>query len=127
MEHFREKLCDLFAPGRFGLRLFLFGLGVPFLGFGLDEHPQRNHAANNERDRHGGRRAKGQLVSLNGFLEAVQPARRAGDNGFVVEVAGDVRGQAVRGFVTTRAILLQAFHHDPVQVAAECVNQFLQL
>src|SRR6266567_915438 len=35
----------------------------------------------------------------------------------------NVRGQAVGGFIAPRAVFLQALHHDPVQVAAQKVDQ----
>src|ERR1043166_1831784 len=64
--------------------------------------------------------SKGQLVSLNGLLEAVEPARRSGDDGFVAQMTADVGREAVGGFVTARAVFLQALHHDPVEVGGNC-------
>ncbi len=114
-----EKQCDLPALGRFGLRLFLFGL--------CSEIHRRRDGQTNQQHRHDcGGGGEGQLVSLRGFLKTVEPARWSGGDRFVVQMAADVRRQTIGGFVTARAVFLQALHHDPVQVATQSVDEFLE-
>ena len=40
-----------------------------------------------------------------------------------MEVAGEIGGQFVGGRVAARPVLLQAAHHDPVEIAADAVDQ----
>jgi hypothetical protein len=42
-------------------------------------------------------------------------------------VALNVQGKAVRRLVTSRAILLERLHHDPVEVALELVDKLLDV
>ena len=64
-------------------------------------------------------RAKRQLVPAPRFLKSIGRARRTGDDRFVVQVPLEVRGQTVGRLVAARAVLLQALHHDPVEIAVE--------
>ena len=43
----------------------------------------------------------------------------------MIEVALDVRCDAVSRVITPGAVLLQALHHDPIEVAAHGVDEFL--
>ena len=72
-------------------------------------------------------RSKNKFVSAKGFLEPVGRAGGAGDDGFVVEVPLQVGGHTVRRLVTPGPVLLQALHHDPVQIALEQRDKLLDL
>ena len=55
--------------------------------------------------------------------ESVEIAGGTRDDGFIVEQPLDVQRQAVGRFVAARAVLLQAFHHDPIEVPAQGMNE----
>jgi hypothetical protein len=63
------------------------------------------------------------LVPTRHFLEPVKLTGRTGEDRFVVEMPLEIERQAVGSIVTTGAVLLQALHHDPVEVALELVQQ----
>src|SRR6059036_901505 len=48
---------------------------------------------------------------------------RVGDDRLIAEVALNVHRKTIGGLVTARAVLVQRLHHDPVQVAAQQMNQ----
>ena len=66
-------------------------------------------------------RQKGQAYcDTHQFLEAVDRARAAGrGRASLSKMPLDVHGQAVGRLVAARAVLLQALHHDPIEVAAQ--------
>ena len=68
-----------------------------------------------------------QPVAANGLLESVHGARRAGNDRLIVEMALNVRSQAIGRLVTAGAVLFQRLHHDPIQVAADQIRQFGRL
>ena len=53
--------------------------------------------------------------------------RRPGFHGFIGQVTLDVAGQAVGCLVPPLAMLLQAFHHHPVQLAAQKPHELARL
>src|SRR5262245_54108797 len=83
-----------------------------------------HHHAKYQHNRDGPGGTKGEFVPANEFLEAVEPARGTRYNWLALQVTLNVRRQSVRRLVTARAVFLQRFHHDPIQVAAQQVNQF---
>ena len=106
------------SPSLFGLRfLGLLGVGR---AHGL---PRAHHQAQHQRARHGADGGKRQLVPPNQFLKPIRRARWTGEDGFVIEVSLDVARQPVGRVVTARAVLFQALHHDPVEVALKFVHE----
>jgi WD40 repeat protein len=69
-----------------------------------------------------GGREGGHLVPAHHLLEPVKLTGRPGRDRFVVQVPLQVSSQTVGGVVTPLTVLLQALHHDPVQVALEQRN-----
>ena len=120
VEHVPEKLGHLLALGD-------FCLGLPPRLLLLEKHPGGDAQANDERGEHRTGRHENQFVSSHQFLESVKVARRTGHHRFIVQMALNVRGQAVGRFVTAGAVFFQRLHHDPVQVAAHQMNQFGRL
>ena len=57
------------------------------------------------------------------FLDLIHLARRARDDGLVVQMPLNVRGQAIGGLVPPIAVLLQASGHNPVQVTPHVVEE----
>ena len=47
----------------------------------------------------------------------------AGQDGFVAEMAREVHREPIGGRIAALPVLLQAFHHDPVEIAAEPVDE----
>ena len=90
-------------------------------------HANHRHARNTQTDDERGDykngRNENQLVTSNHFLQPVVTARWAGHDRFVAHVALDVHRQSVGRLVTTRAVLFQALHDDPIQIAPELVEQ----
>ncbi len=58
-------------------------------------------------------------ASANEFAEAVQGARAAREDRFMLQMPADVLRQATGGLVPPGAVLLQGLHHDPIQIAAD--------
>src|SRR5262249_43360392 len=67
---------------------------------------------------------KAHLVPSHGFLELVKTARRAWDDGVVFSMSPEVRPQALCCLITPPAILLEALHDDPIEVATQLADQF---
>ena len=88
-----------------------------------DGLPGADARGGHEHRRHQGGGGEGGLVAPPGLLQPVSSARRPGDDGFVVQVPLEVRRQAVGRLVAAGAVLLQALHHDPVQVAPDQFHQ----
>src|SRR5262245_57752099 len=59
--------------------------------------------------------------------EPIGPAGRRGRDRFTREIAMNVGGECSGSLVTPCAILLQAFHRDPVEVAAERAGERLRV
>ena len=112
-------------------------VGDLLLGLGLSVCPNREitvllgaqKSANGQREpgqqrhQHGGARQDGQAVFAGELLQPIGGARRPGNDRFVVEMPLEVGRQAVGRLVTSAAILFQALHHNPVQVAPEQMDQ----
>src|SRR6185312_1015873 len=54
------------------------------------------------------------LLASNEFLKAITPARRPNPHRLAAQVMLDVLRQRAGAVISTRAILLQTSHHDPV-------------
>ena len=86
--------------------------------------PSRRNAQTNQQRHHDRRRRRGhQFVPAKRLLELVGRARRPGKDRLVIQVPLEIGGQPVGRLVTAGAVLLQALHHNPVQVALELVDQ----
>src|SRR6185436_7420401 len=97
----------------------LFALG----GALLEKHPARGPQPRSQgnRDRHP--RSESKAVATNGLPKSIPGARRTSGDGLVVEETFDVFGEPVCGFVTTGAVFLQALHHNPVEIAAQGMDE----
>ena len=95
----------------------MFGAG------GADRLPKTQACGgeDGQRDRGGGQ--KGGLVAGIQFAHTVSRGRRTGDHWFAMQIIFHLRGKVVHGRVPARAILLDALHDHPVQVAAQGRNQ----
>ena len=101
-------------------RLFLFGGNRPSAGVPLpEEQEKRQSKANDQGEGDGANRSKNGLVSPHQLLETVEVARRTGEDRFIAQVTLNVHRQAVGRFVAARAVFLQGFHHDPVEVPSQ--------
>ena len=79
----------------------------------------------NQREGDGARRGDRTLVPADEFVEAVGVTWRTGNNGFVVQVALQVGGDITGGVVTARAVLFEALHYDPIEIAADKRGQLV--
>ena len=64
-----------------------------------------------------------QAMSPYEFRKSVSRAGRTGQDRLIVEVPLDFQGHTVGGFVAAVAVLVQALHHDPVEIATELARQ----
>ena len=85
--------------------------------------PEARRRAGQQGQQHEQPRQHWPFVPPREFDEAVRRRRRARLNRFVRQVARHVPGQVVGRLVASAAILLQALHHDPVQLTAEQLAQ----
>jgi hypothetical protein len=100
---------------------------LPLSPRGADRLPGGDPKPGHEGGCHRCRGSKRELVPPNQFLKPIRRARGPGEDGFVIEVSLDVTREAVGRFVPPGAIFLQALHHDPVHIAAQQVNELLDL
>src|SRR5260221_611790 len=101
---------SLFAdPGPIGFE------GLPTARNDPCEQSDGNRASSNE----------GELVALPSLVK-LTGAGWTGYDGLVVQMPPEIRRETVGGFVPAAALLLQALHHDPVQVALHSRNLLLQ-
>jgi hypothetical protein len=80
--------------------------------------PSEDSGEQDEQD-HKGADGQTELPSPDELARPVGQARRPRQNRLVAQVAPDIRGEVVRRVVSTRSVLFQRFHHDPVQIAAQ--------
>src|SRR5262249_37913779 len=69
------------------------------------------------------RHRKCRLVPPGELAAAIPRRRRAGQHRVILQIAVHVRRQGAGGLVAAVAVLLQALHHDPVQLPAEQLAQ----
>src|SRR4051812_13668289 len=100
-----------------------FLTGDFFSRAGANRLPEAKKDAESERQHHRARGSDGKLISPDGLLESIKITGRTSSNGFVMEMALNVHGQAVGGVVATRPIFLEALHNNPIQVAAEQMGE----
>ena len=91
---------------------------------GVPLGPQRAHRlpgadrGPRHQQHHAGRgRERADTVPAQELRDAVARGGRAGLDRLVVEIALDVSRQRARRLVASRAVLLERFHHDPVELA----------
>ncbi len=134
-----QEVDDLAGLGGAAVRLLAGEIGpVPLPGhldpcgpFGLqpalsqllgahrpDGLPGAHRRADDQRRRHHGRRRQHRPVPPRGLPQAVRGRRRPGLHRLMIQVAAQVGRQGVGRLVPPVAVLLQALHHDPVQLAA---------
>ena len=92
----------------------------PRSAHGLPGADGRSHQQSGGNPSRGG---KWSTMAAEQLLQTINIARRSGQDRLAVQVALDVRRQAVGRLVTARTVLLQAFHHDPVEVPAQGMNE----
>ena len=108
------------------------------LGFALDVHegvgelavravgphePDRGSGgSDDQRDQHGADGRHGQAVARGELAHAVGEARRRGIDRQAVQEALDLVRELVGARVATHALLLQAPHHDPIEVGRDGAN-----
>jgi hypothetical protein len=69
----------------------------------------------------------GPLVPPRELEEPIAQRRRAGQDRLVAQVALHIAGEVLGGLVAAVTVLLQALHHDPVELAAHQLGQFGRL
>src|SRR5438046_8942116 len=89
-----------------------------------DRLPGAHQDSQHQRRGYHGPGAERQLVPPNQFLEPINIARRTGPDRLLVQMPLEVPGQTVDGLISARPVLLEALHHDPVQVTAHGTDQF---
>ena len=126
LSHRAQPRLGLFGALGFFAQTALFTLG----GHGTDarrafaDESNRGDGESHYKGEHDtGRCRERELVAANQFLKAIGGTGRPRDDRLVPQVALDVHCQGVGSFVTTGAVLLEALHHDPVEVTA---NDFYQ-
>ena len=82
-----------------------------------DQYHEQGHENHGCRD-------QSSAVPLRQLLEQIQPAGRPRGYRVAVQMALDVHRQAVGRLVAPGAVFLQAFHHDPIQIAPHGTGQF---
>ncbi len=113
----RLRPLPLLGFGRLGT------LGLLPLDFGADQAVRRPGDPENQGHEHQTGRKRRGLVSLDELAEAIPRRWRPCVNRLIVEIALDIAGEAVRGFVAAIAVLLHRLHDDPVQLAADQLGQ----
>ena len=108
-EHVREKL-----RGRLGVLLRL--LGPLTLRGGAHCLPARCRDARQQQHHHRRRHPEGRLVAPSELPELIARARRTRRDRLVLEEATEVLCEGVGRLVAPRPVLLDRFHHDPVEV-----------
>src|SRR6266567_998727 len=101
-----------FRVGAEALSLF----GYPRV-VGLNGLPSGHHDPQKEGCDDNACGGKGQLVALPSLEKSVAHARWTSYHWFMVQMPLQISGQSVGCLVTPRAVLLEAFHHDAVQVS----------
>ena len=71
----------------------------------------RNAHRQDRQDRH--------PIAMNHFSQPVCRARRPRLHRFIGEIAFDIPGQPVGGFIAPGPVLVECFHHDPVEFALD--------
>src|SRR6185295_8046768 len=104
---------------RFLPQTALFALGFAL----LKELPSGETQTDHKSGRDGAAGGEHEFVPANEFLEPVEFARRSRHYRFAVQKTPHVHRETIGRLVTARAILLQALHHDPVQVTANQMDQ----
>src|SRR5439155_23667968 len=89
--------------------------------------PQGEGKANDQCCGNAARGRESQFVAPNQFLKLVDGTGWTSDDSFVVQVSLNVRCETVRGLVSPAAILLEALHYDPVQIAAQHIDELWRL
>jgi hypothetical protein len=122
-----SMLCGL--SGLLSAISFLLGSFSLLVGGSLSPHstqglPGTSCYAKEQRGGNNCGRRKSEFVPSHESLEAVEPTRGMGGNRLTVQVALNIKRQLVGRFITTGAVLFQALHHNPVQVATDIVNEF---
>ena len=84
--------------------------------------PKAGRDAEEEQYYDGRADGKGRFVPAHEFLYPVRHGGRARHNRFVAEVTLQILRQVVGSVVTPRAVLFQALHHNPIQIALEQMN-----
>ena len=107
-----------FLPGSFRLpaQAALVTLGAP----GVDGLPGADGDTEEQHCRGGCGRGRGHPIPANEFVEAINRARRAGQDRFLIQIPFEVPRQAVGRFVAAVPVLLQTLHHDPIEVPVNC-------
>ena len=85
--------------------------------------PGADRSRRHQRQRHRTRRGKRHLIPPNRFLESVRRCRRTSRHRLVVQMPFDVHCHATGRLVAAAPILLQALHHDPIQIAQQRPDQ----
>jgi len=120
----RGLLLGRDGPGCARLRFTQPLLGHSFRRHGPSGLSCADEDAEGQRRDDCGSRREAELVPPNRLLKVIEPTRRAGQDWLVAEVVFEIRRQTVGRLVSARPVLFQTFHHDPVQVALELVQQF---
>src|SRR5512139_1778777 len=96
----------------------------PFRPGGANGLRRADDGANDEHQEDGRGCCETQLVSANQLLQEVKEAGRARVDWLIAEKALDIGGEAARGFVAARAVLFEALHDDPIQIASNEEDSF---
>ena len=86
---------------------------------------RENKHARDQSQKHRGGHDQHSPVSLRQLLQRIHRGGWPRRDRLMLEVPQDIRGQAIGCLVTARAVLLQTFHHDPIQIAAHQTDQML--
>ena len=67
---------------------------------------------------------KQDAVSPDQLAQQVKPGRRAGEHRFIAQLPLDICREGCRALVAARTFLIEGFQDDPIQIAAEFLDEF---
>ena len=125
-----QKLGHLPAFGSLDPRFFAVGFCFaaqenlrPFSSGRPQSLPGANYCGGQQKRQQYGRPGEPCFMAPNELARAVKRARCCRSYGLVMQMLFNIQGQCIGGLVTPRAVLLQAFHDDPVQIPMQQASQ----
>ena len=88
---------------------------------------RNNDQAHDKEQRNDTNASEEKLIAQDRLSKFVNPAGRPRRNGFTGQIALHVQRQPMGRGISSRAVLLQCLHRDPIQVAANIANQLCRI